>query len=386
MINLRKQSKDWRVVRFKDFVKLQRGFDLPKKDRKGGIYPVVASTSVVGYHSEYKVEAPCVSTGRSGSLGEVQYVNERCWPLNTVLWVKDFKGNDPKFVYYLLGILGLQKYNSGAGVPTLNRNDLDGLDIIIPNISIQKKIVSVLSAYDDLIENNTKRIKILEDMAQAIYNEWFVKFRFPGYEKVKMVESGTEFGKIPEGWEVKKVEDFVDFVRGVEPGSKNYEEKNREGLIPFLRVGDLNKRCSNIFIDKNLAKERILDKCDVVVSMDGSVGIVRIRMKGAYSTGIRKLVVKSNRVNREFLYYLMLSDNIQDVIKEHAKGTTILHASESIKYMRFVLSLLDMMEKFESYIKPKIDLIINLLDQNDNLRQTRDLLLPKLMNGEVIVK
>lgn len=166
---------------FNNFVTLQRGFNLPKQDRKLGAFPVVASTSVQDYHTEYKVKPPGVITGRSGSLGSVQYLEVPFWPLNTTLWVKDFKGNDPKFVFYFLQTLGLHRYNSGAGVPTLNRNHLDGLEVAVPPLPTQRKIAAILSAYDDLIENNLRRIKILEEMAQNLYREWFVKFRFPGH-------------------------------------------------------------------------------------------------------------------------------------------------------------------------------------------------------------
>ena len=101
-------------VKFKDFITLQRGFDLPKNKRSKGKYPVIASTSIDGFHNNYKVNPPGIVTGRSGSLGFVQYINNKFWPLNTTLWVKDFKGNIPKYVFYLLKTLHLEKYNSGV--------------------------------------------------------------------------------------------------------------------------------------------------------------------------------------------------------------------------------------------------------------------------------
>ena len=201
-------------VKFKDFALLQRGFDLPKDKRTEGKYPVVASTSITGYHDTFKVKGPCVTTGRSGALGEVLFTKQNCWPLNTTLWVKDFKCNDPKFVYFKLKTLGLEKFNAGAGVPTLNRNHLDELILEVPDLATQTRIASVLSAYDDLIENNEKRIKALEEMAQLLYTEWFVKFKFPGHEKVKMVDSGTEYGMIPEGWDVGRLGEIADLIMG----------------------------------------------------------------------------------------------------------------------------------------------------------------------------
>ena len=186
-------------IKFKDFITLQRGFDLPKKDMIEGSVPVIGSTSIIGYHNQFKISPPGVITGRSGSLGIIQYITKNYWPQNTSLWTKDFKGNLPRYVYYFLQTLDLKNFNSGAGVPTLNRNHLDTLEIQVHNYQDQEKIAAILSAYDDLIENNTRRIKILEEMAQALYREWFVEFRFPGHEDVEMVDDGC--GRmILEGW------------------------------------------------------------------------------------------------------------------------------------------------------------------------------------------
>ena len=118
-------------------INIQRGFDLPSQDREDGEYPIYASTGIAEYHSHYKVDAPCVVTGRSGTIGEVFYVDKKCWPLNTTLWVKDFKGTPSFFVYYKLKELELGKTVSGfAAVPTLNRNDVHMMESIIPPIDI----------------------------------------------------------------------------------------------------------------------------------------------------------------------------------------------------------------------------------------------------------
>lgn len=181
-------------IRFDDFIKLNRGFDLPDSQIEDGVYPVVASTNIKAHHSTYKVNGPMVVTGRSGSLGAVQYIEGKCWPLNTTLYVKDFKNNNPRYVYYFLKTMHLEQYNAGAGVPTLNQNHLHSLKINVHEKEDQRRIASILSAYDNLIENNNKRIRLLEQMAENLYKEWFVRFRFPGHEKVEM-ENG-----LPKGW------------------------------------------------------------------------------------------------------------------------------------------------------------------------------------------
>ena len=183
---------NFKKIRFNDFIKLNRGFDLPSEKIVEGIFPVVTSSDIKSYHLNYKVLGPGVITGRSGTLGIVQYVDENYWPHNTTLYVKDFKGNLPKFVYYFLKTMHLENFNAGVGVPTLNQNHLHNQKIFIPSLPIQQKIASILSSYDELIENNKQRIQLLEEMAEEIYKEWFVRLRFPGYEAAKIVDGLPE--------------------------------------------------------------------------------------------------------------------------------------------------------------------------------------------------
>ena len=129
-------------IRLSDFITLQRGFDLPSTHRKDGDIPIVASTGIVGYHSEAKVAGPGVIIGRSGSIGGGQYVSGNHWPLNTTLWVKDFKGNVPQFVYYFLKNIDFSRFNAGAGVPTLNRHHISSIAVLCFSISEQARIAS----------------------------------------------------------------------------------------------------------------------------------------------------------------------------------------------------------------------------------------------------
>ena len=130
----------WEVGRLDDALILQRGFDLPTQQRKEGNIPIYASTGVTGTHNEAKVKAPGVVTGRSGSLGTVIYIDEDFWPLNTTLWVKEFRRVTPLYAFYLLSDLKLEQYNSGAAVPTLNRNDIHGRPVVIPSQKILEQL------------------------------------------------------------------------------------------------------------------------------------------------------------------------------------------------------------------------------------------------------
>jgi type I restriction enzyme S subunit len=136
----------WEVGKLQDVLVLQRGFDLPKAQRVEGSVPIYAATGINGYHNEAKVKAPGIVTGRSGSLGEVVYVQEDFWPLNTALWVKEFPKSEPLYAYFLLSEIDLKGFNSGAAVPTLNRNDIHGLDALIPPRELQRRFQAIAGA------------------------------------------------------------------------------------------------------------------------------------------------------------------------------------------------------------------------------------------------
>jgi type I restriction enzyme S subunit len=159
--------QEWPITYFRDFIKLNRGFDLPNDSIIEGKYPVVASTSIKAFHNQYRIEAPCITTGRSGSLGTVQYVNKQAWPLNTSLYVKDFKGNSPIYVYYFLKSMKLENFNSGAGVPTLNQNHLHTLKFALPTKVIQEKfeeIINPIFQEIDLLKEKNQNLRQTRDL------------------------------------------------------------------------------------------------------------------------------------------------------------------------------------------------------------------------------
>ena len=369
---------EWKNKSLAQFVTFQRGFDLPKSQFISGDIPVFGSTSILGYHNLSKVVAPGVITGRSGTLGKFQYSTVAFWPHNTTLWVKDFKGNDPKFSYYLMQCFDFSDFNGGGAVPTLNRNVLKSLKVDVPPLQTQQKIAKILSNYDDLIENNLKRIKLLEESARLIYEEWFLRFRIDG--KKLEIDPDTD---LPFGWQDVLLTDYIDLLRGVEPGSSKYEEVKTDSNIPFIRVGDLSKRDSDIYVSKDLANNKIIDKDDILLSLDGSPGKVRFGLSGCYSTGIRKAVSKQKNVSSIFIYNLLNSPYIQGLIEAYATGATILHAGSSVKKMRVILPTDEVLDKYNNIEMKKFQLILNLSDENKLLKEARDILLPRLMTGMI---
>ena len=178
-----------------------------------GKYPVYGSNGIIGHSDEYKYKNALI-IGRVGAYcGSVKYSKTNFWASdNTIVATPKKKSYDIQYLYYLLKDLNLNIHAGGAAQPLLTQTTLKQVSAKVPLPPAQRKIAAILGAYDDLIENNTRRIRILEEMAQALYREWFVNFRFPGHEDVLMVES--ELGLVPEGWEVKKLADVIELAYG----------------------------------------------------------------------------------------------------------------------------------------------------------------------------
>ena len=169
-----------KIVRLGNVINLKRGYDLPAKSRVAGKYPVISSSGVSGLHNDYKVDGQGVVTGRYGTLGEVYFVDGKYWPHNTALYVDDFKGNDPLYIYYLLKLLGVIRTSDKSAVPGVNRNELHEMTIpVIVDANEQIRIRNILRTIDQKIEINSKINIGLASLAQNLYKYWFVQFEFP---------------------------------------------------------------------------------------------------------------------------------------------------------------------------------------------------------------
>jgi type I restriction enzyme S subunit len=171
---------DWNLLRVDEFAPLQRGFDLPVEKICEGEYPVAFSNGILKYHNEFKAKAPGVVTGRSGTIGRVTFVEKDYWPHNTSLWVTDFKGNEPKFVYYFYLHFDLKRFGSGSGVPTLNRNDVHVQTILVPPLPEQKAIAHILSLMDTAINKNNLLIAKKE-----LQKKWLMQNLLTGKKRLK---------------------------------------------------------------------------------------------------------------------------------------------------------------------------------------------------------
>jgi len=289
---------------------------------------------------------------------------------------------------YIKSIVG------GAAQPNANAQLLGSFEINLPDLPTQQKIASILSAYDDLIENNTRRIKLLEEMAQTIYKEWFVNFRFPGHEKVKFVDSSL--GKIPEGWEAKKLGDIAD-VRGGKRLPKGEVIIDEKTSHPYIRIVDLNfagVQLANLNFISNEVFSKIsrytISNEDIYISIAGTIGYVGIipkELEGANLTeNCAKIIDFNNSVSKHFLLYYLRSTEGQSKIRGMTGGASQPKlALYRIKEIELIVPARSIIEFFENKMDSIGAQIENLKRRNSNLSKTRDLLLPKLMSGEVEV-
>ena len=378
---------EWKDIIFDDFCRLNRGFDLPNDNIVEGDVPVVASSSIKAFHNVAKVKGPGVVTGRSGTLGIVQYIEQDFWPLNTSLYVKDFKGNSPKFCFYFLQMMHLENFNAGAGVPTLNQNHLHKLKIKVPaTYDGQEKVASVLSNYDTLIDINTKRIKILEESARELYKEWFVRMRFPGYEQTKFVKG------IPEGWKYMRIDENYKTGSGGTPSSSHNEYYN-EGTINWIRTGELKDGFifkSEIQItDKGLnnSSAKMYPPYSVIIAMYGnSIGQLGI-LSNPSSTNQACCVIQPKTIEYSWEFiYLSLIEYRQYLISFGFGAAQQNISQDEIKKFKIVFPKKEIAQSFTYMVHPLFKEIETLQLQNQTLASTRDRLLPRLLSGELKVK
>ncbi len=287
---------------------------------------------------------------------------------------------DNQFLYYFITYKSalLIRLGNGAAQPNLLIGDLKRIEVPVPPLPVQRRIASILSAYDDLIENNQRRIRILEEMARSLYREWFVHFRYPGHESVPLVDS--PLGPIPQGWEVRYVKDIANVTYGCALKSKSF---NTEGNgLPVVRIRDIPIGASETFTDEVCDSKYQIKDGHILVGMDGDFHMC------IWSNG---LALQNQRVARfesqgeigNYHLFLALEKPIQEFNKAIV-GTTVAHLGDMhIKTIQIVWPSPFLRERIKQVLEPLSDRIIVLKRQTANLRRTRDLLLPRLLSGQV---
>ena len=372
----------WHDCRLGDVLTLKRGHDLPESQRQDGDVPVVSSSGVTGTHNESKAKAPGIVTGRYGTLGEVFYVQEDYWPLNTALYVTDFKGNHPRFLAYFLRN-ALRNYQSDkAAVPGVNRNVLHELKVQCPDLRAQERIADILSAYDDLIENNRRRMALLEEAARQLNREWFVRLRFPGHEHTRIING------VPEGWQKVPASEAIDInpPTSLSDESEHWWVEMADLATNSMVINNVTRRegrSGSKFRNGDTLFARITPCLE-----NGKTGFVDFMDNGEAGRGSTEFIVlRSKQLTPEFVYclartYMFRENAIKSMVG--SSGRQRVQESCFEKLLVFVPSS-TLLRMFTDYVRPIFSETQVLHGMNQNLRAARDLVLPRLMSGKFAV-
>lgn len=405
----------WKQITIGDLGKVVTGNTPPKKDPANyeGEYPFIKPTDmeidrrhVTEWEENYSEKAfsryhrsyiPPKATGvvTIGTVGEKLFQADRwCFTnqsVNVVIPHKEFF--DPDFVYYVLKVNLPKVENANPGTASgrhhVSKSNFCAIKILVPESKeTQRKIASILSAYDDLIENNLKRIKLLEEKAQLTYEEWFVRMKFPGHE----TSSFNKATGLPEGWEKKKIGDLCTVSGGGTP-SKAISEYWDNGSITWFSPTDLSKSGSLIQLDSESkitglglqkSSAKVLQPNSFMMTSRATIGLFGIIDK-PFSTNQGFINVTPNEnFEKEYLIY-NFKYNIQLFIK-YATGATFLEISKSVfKKIKINWPTIPLIKSFNEIVSPIHKEMLSLTKQNQLLKEARDILLPRLMTGVIDV-
>ncbi|HIC1382479.1 TPA: restriction endonuclease subunit S [Escherichia coli] len=417
-----------KTIPLNEFITLQRGFDLPQDKRIKGDIPVIASTGIVGYHNEEKVQAPGVVIGRSGSIGGGQYITNNFWPLNTTLWVKDFKGHHPRFVYYLLKSIDFSQFNVGSGVPTLNRNHLSGVLVADTSYSYEKEVSNVIGILDDKINLNKKINQTLEQMSQTLFKSWFVDFdpvidnaldagnpipealqsRAELRQKVRNSADfkplpaeirslfpsefeETELGWVPKGWKIDNIGGLSDKIfSGGTPNTSTEEYWN--GALNWFSSGE-TRNALIIETEKKItatgvknSSTRLSVAGDILIASAGQGHTRGQTSLNTIDTYINQSVVCIRPIKPSYstwLYFNLSSryTEMRAISDSHSIRGSL--TTKLISSMKVASPTDELISLFDINCSVFISKIKNNLELSRELKKLRDTLLPKLISGEL---
>jgi type I restriction enzyme, S subunit len=350
-----------------------------------GRFPVYGSNGIIGHCDEFRHEDGVVIGRVGANCGAVAYCAEKFWASdNTLVAMPATEELDTNFLFYLLREARLNRYAGGAAQPLVTQAVLKQVEVRVPPLSTQRRVVAVLSAYDDLVENSLRRIGILEEMARALYREWFVEFRFPGYEDASRVSPSG--GEVPAGWNVTRLGEIAEEMRRNVPKGLLTEPRAYVGLEHIPR--------------RSLA----LDAWDTVTDLGsnklefrkGEVLFGKIRpyfhkVSVAPFDGLCSADTIVIRARRPEHYAVVVACVSSDEFVAHAtatsNGSKMPRANwHVLQEYRVALPISEVAERFARLLSDAIAEQQTLVFQVQNLRQTRDLLLPRLLSGEITLK
>ncbi|MBI5663509.1 MAG: restriction endonuclease subunit S [Nitrospirae bacterium] len=380
-------------VRLEEIVSFKTGKLNSNAAKPDGEYPFFTCSQEVFRTDTYSFDTECVLLGGNNASGiyPLKYYSGKFDAYQRTYVIRSLDGRKlmNRYLYYALHpkLDMLKNISTGVATKFLTLTILNNIKIEIPHIKAQHKIASILSAYDDLIENNNRRIKILKEMAQTIYREWFVNFRFPGHEKVKMVKS--ELGMIPEGWEVKKLGDVTKInERSIK--KDNAPEDILYVDISSVSTGFITDTIPYKFTDAPGRARRRVQHGDIIWSSvrpnrKSYALIINPDPRTIVSTGFG--VISPVEVPYTFLYEAVTTDEFVGYLTNSTRGSAYPAVNtEDYERADILVPTEGLMDKFHETVEHFYILKNNMQKRNNILLKTRDLLLPKLISGEIDVE
>lgn len=417
-----KIPENWSLKEIGDVITLKQGLQISKKLRvqkeENGSVPLLKITDLpTRNYSEYVINVPSgyianredIIYTRTGQVGLVYTGINGCVHNNCFKVIANDKLELSKnYIYYYLNNSRFREYAnsiaSGSVQKDLTHTSFKKILIAYPDLEIQEKIASILSALDDKIEINNEMNKTLEEMAQTLFKRWFIDFDFPNENGEPYKSSGgkmvdSELGEIPEGWEVKELESFVEKLsKGTTPTKKDVENATSIEKIPFIKVKDLKDDGEIIMnnleyisrdISENKLKRSIIKTNDVLFTIAGTIGKVSIvpttLSNGNLNQAIAFIRLK-NLKYREYIYYYLKSKETQNVISSKIVQAVQANVSLSIlNNLRVLNPTYEILDSYNLLVKKTFDLYLKNQQEKQSLTEIRDTLLPKLMSGEIEV-
>ena len=379
---------NWKKHKLSEIAEVKYGKD--HKHLAVGEIPVYGSGGIMRYADKALYEEESVLIPRKGTLSNLFYLDKPFWSVDTMFYTKLSNQISGKYFYYNLKTLDFAGMDVGSAVPSLTTELLNRIEITLPPLKEQQAIAEILSALDDKIELNLQSNKTLENMANALYKHWFVDFG-PFLPKGRCLKDGggdipgfveSELGLIPEGWEVKKLDEVIRFTKGKKPNKVSNDFQ--EGFLPQILISSFDESHSGYALAENVV---ISNDLDLLMVMDGSgSGRTEIGFPGIVGSTISRIDFKKEFEHLRFVTYLLLRAN-QQLIKENTTGTSIPHTDKGFVFnFSIAFPSVKTIDLFNTQISSLIQLIKSNFTQNKELKQTRDYLLPKLISGEIRVK
>lgn len=378
----------WKSVKLGEICTLHYGKSLQNYSDhlpEEGSARVFGTNGPIGWTKAPLTKEPTIIVGRKGAYRGVHISNGPSWTIDTAYFTStDSSVVDLRWFFYRLRLLDINSMNSGAAIPSTKREDFYAASISLPDLPTQQRIAGILSAYDDLIENNRRRIGLLEQAARLLYREWFVHLRFPGHETAKIVDG------LPEGWNRGIIADLFDTSSGGTPSRKN--DGFFGGNINWLKTQEL-ENCFIFETDEKITEDglkhssaKMFPENTVIVAMYGAtIGQLAVLAQPS-STNQACCALLPKRAPDDYLFAYCLMEHSAKALKDLGQGAAQNNVSQQvIRAMEIVIPSNSVLDTFNASILDNFQQRRNLQAQNIKLTRARDLLLPRLMDGRIPV-